>query len=167
MKYRQGQSLLEVLIGLGLGALFIIAGAGLIAPALQTNKQVKQVQANTQLANELVENIKAWSVGHWDTLLTLATGSTNTYYLNTTSSPFSIPGTSPPPTSTESVSFVGTTFTRYFYLSDVYRDSSGYVTSTASGNAHDPSTKKAKGLVQKASSSTSAPTFLFYLTRNI
>jgi hypothetical protein len=169
MKQRKGQSLLEVLIGIGLGALFIIGGVGLIAPALRTNKQVAQVQANAQLANELFQNTRSWAAGHWDSMLTLATGSANTYYLNATSSPFSVPGMvqgSPTPTGTESVVFGSMNFIRYFYLNDVYRDSNGNVTTTISGNAYDPSTKQITIVVQQVSSTASVATYPFYLTRN-
>jgi hypothetical protein len=74
-------------------------------------------------------------------------------------------------TTTESVGeFINngnTTYNRYFYLSDVYRDSNGNVTTTASGNNYDPATKLAT-IVVLASSTPATPAFTtsFYLTRN-
>lgn len=165
---RKAQSLVEILVGIGLGAIFIVGATTLIAPSLQTNKQVIQVQVNASLGNELANNIRSWAVGNWAGAISLPTGTAEAFYLNSTSSPFSVPGMngSSTPTSTESVSFGGAIYKRYFYLSDVYRDSNGSVTSTAGGNAYDPSTKQVTVVVQVVSSTVSPSTYSFYLTRN-
>lgn len=70
-------------------------------------------------------------------------------------------------TSTESVSIGGITYTRYFYLSDVYRDAGGNATTTAAGNNYDPSTKLVT-IVATASTTPAGTPFVtsFYLTRN-
>jgi len=165
---RHGQSLVEILVGIGLGAIFIIGATTLIAPSLQTNKQVIQVQVKASLGNEMANNIRSWAAGNWGSVISLPTGTVETFYLNTTSSPFSVPGMngSSTPTSSESVSFAGASYLRYFYLSDVYRDTNGAVTSTAGGNAYDPSTKQVTVVVKIASSTVPATTYSFYLTRN-
>jgi hypothetical protein len=160
---RNGQSLIEVLLGLGLGAVFMIAAASVIAPALRTNTQVTQVQARSQIANELVENVESWASGNWNGVLALATGTANTYYLNTATSSFSVA------TGTQAVIFNSSTYGRYFYLSDVYRDSNGNVTSTTTGNNYDPSTKLVTIIVAASSSLTSSAgttTVIAYITRN-
>jgi hypothetical protein len=157
--FRHGQSLVEILIGAALGVLLIAAGAALIAPALRTNTAVNQVQTRTELAKELSDNVKAWAAGNWNNLLSLATGTANTYSLNTTSSPFTVAGVS-------TTTVASTTYLRYFYLNDVYRDVNGNVTSTASGNYYDPSTKQITVVIGIASSTTPSSTYPFYLTRN-
>ena len=94
---RSAQSIIEVLIGVGLGALLVIGATALIAPALRTNQQVSQVQTRAQLAQELLANVKAWVGGNWNSILSLPDTRT-VFYLNTTSSPFTpaITGTAIP-----------------------------------------------------------------------
>ncbi len=121
---RTGQSLVEVLIGIALGALLIIAAVAAIAPALQTNTKVNQVQAQAQLAKELGDNVRAWAAGNWQTLVTLATTSANSYYLDTSQSPFVPVG------GVETVLLGGNSYQRSFYVDDVYRDSIGNVTTS-------------------------------------
>jgi Tfp pilus assembly protein PilV len=167
---RNGQSLIEVLIGVGLGAAFVIAAAGIIAPSLQTNTDVTQVQIRAQLAEELMKNVQAWSAGNWDGVLSTATGTQHIFYLNTAISPFSIV-TATSTTSTESIAETtsgGTIiYDRYFYLSDVYRDSNGNVTTTLSGNFYDPSTKLVTVVVTASSTEYSGNTTVSgYITRN-
>lgn len=151
---RSGQSLVELMVGIALGALFIVGAATAIAPALQTNKQVVQVQTKTELANELLDNTRAWAAGNWNNVLSLATGTSNLYYLNITTSSFTVA------TGSQSVAVGSTTYTRSFYLSDVYRDGNGNVTTTAAGNSYDPSTKQVTVAVGSS-------TYTFYLTRNV
>jgi hypothetical protein len=150
---REGQSLIEVLIGVGVGALFIIGAAAAIAPALRTNQAVTQVQTKTELGDELIQNVKAWAAGNWNNVLALATGTANSYYLNTATSSFTVASGS------QSVVVGSTTYLRSFYLSDVYRDINGKITTTISGNYYDPSTKQVTATV-------SSSTYTFFLTRN-
>ena len=62
-----------------------------------------------------------------------------------------------------------TTYNRYFYLSDVYRDSNGNVTTTAGGSGvfYDPSTKLVT-VVVRGTGAAAAQSFTFseYITRN-
>jgi Tfp pilus assembly protein PilV len=154
----KGQSLVEVLIGIALGALFILGAASLIAPALQITKQATNVQTQAGLASELSNNLRAWSAGDWHNILNLSTTSANQYYLIASSSPFTATS------GTESITIGTTTYTRYFYVDDMYRDSGGNATSTSSGNNYDPSTKKFTLVYGVASSTTS--TIALYLSRN-
>ncbi len=69
-------------------------------------------------------------------------------------------------TGAEGVMVNGVSYTRYFYVNDVYRDASGNPTSTTAGNFYDPSTKQITVIVQAASSSAPLVPYTFYLTRN-
>jgi type II secretory pathway pseudopilin PulG len=93
---RDGQSLIEVLVAVAIGAILIGAAAGVIVPALGINGRAVQVQAGVTLGKQLLDNVRVWSEGDWHNVLSLATGSLNTYYLTTTHSPFSVSTTSPP-----------------------------------------------------------------------
>jgi hypothetical protein len=164
-KQREGQSLMELLIGLAVGAVFIIGAATVIAPSIRTNQEVSVVQTDSQFATEMANNVRVWATNNWSNVLTLATGTTNTYTLSTANSPFSITGGTA--TSTESFTVQGIAYTRSFYLSDTYRDSSGNVTSTIAGNNYDPSTKFVTVVVAASSTPATTPfTVIFYITRN-
>lgn len=128
----RGQSLVELLVGIAIGVIFIAGAATIIAPSLNINKQTTIVQTKTELATELAGNIKAWAAGNWNNVLSLATGTGNSYYLSTATSSFvvvaatttiintggSSPGTisiiSAAPTSTNPQEGYGTTFTQSF-----------------------------------------------------
>ena len=154
--------MIEVLIAVALGALFITAGAALITPALRSNKQEVSIQMQSSVANELAGNIRSWAASNWNKVLGLSTGTYN-YYLITTSSPFVAT------TGNENVSLGSSTFVRYFGLNDVYRDSGGNITSTAgscvgSSPCYDPSTKMVTLIYGPQGSATTS--FTFYVTRN-
>jgi len=137
MKQRgKGQSLIEVLLAVAIGAILITAGVALIVPALQSNTQASKIQVASSLGKELLDNVRVWSEGNWNNVLLLATGTSNTYYLNATSSPF----TASTVDSVQSLVVGTSTYTRSFYLSDVQRDSGGNV--VTSGGNYDPSTKR-------------------------
>lgn len=153
-----GQSILEILIAVAIGAVLFIGAASLVAPILKTNTATRQVQTGAAVGKQLMDNVKVWSEGNWNNALNLATSSINIYYLITSSSPFIATS------GIESILVSTTTFTRYFYLDDVYRDGSGYVTSTASGNTYDPSTKQATVIYNWTRGVTT--TLIEYLTRN-
>src|SRR5579864_7041346 len=135
---RKGMTLMEVLIAITLGALLIVAAVMLIAPALNVNKNATNAQELGSLSKELSDNVRAWAGGNWHNIASLATSSANPYYLNTSASPFvAVVGR-------EGVVVGSSTYARYFYVSDAYRDSNGFVTSTSAGgnNPTDPSTKQ-------------------------
>ena len=87
---RSGQSLVELLISISLGSLFIVSVAATLAPALRQNTQATNVQVASALGKELLDNVRVWSEHDWHNMLSLATGSANTYYLNTANSPFQL-----------------------------------------------------------------------------
>jgi hypothetical protein len=87
---RKAQSLIELLVAIALGAFFVIAVSAVIAPSLRENTQAANVQVGSALGKELLDNVRVWSERDWHGMLSLATGSINTYYLNTSSSPFQV-----------------------------------------------------------------------------
>jgi hypothetical protein len=154
-----GQSLIELLMGIGLGVIFITAATAAIVPSLRSNTQAQKIQTSAALGNELVGNLKIWSDANWNSLLALSTGTAYYYYLNTSSSPFTVAS------GTVETLVVGTsTYTRSFSLSDVYRDSSGNI--VTSGGAYDPSSKFATITYGWSNGSTNSMTTLLTRTRN-
>lgn len=85
---RSGQSLVEVLVAVAIGAILITAGVMLIIPAIRANSNAAKVQVAASYAKGLLDNVQVWSQGNWNNVLALATGTSYHYYLNTSSSPF-------------------------------------------------------------------------------
>jgi|GEM_PF-4999553 len=134
---QSGQSLIEMLFAVAIGAVLMIAGVSLIAPSLRTGQSVGIARQVAGLGSGLVDNLKVFSELDWHGLTSIATDTSSTYYLNTHASPFvTVPGM-------EQIKIGSSTYRRYFALSDVYRDGSGNATTTASGNTYDPSIKQA------------------------
>ena len=152
---RGGQSLIEVLIALLVGAIMIGAGAAIIAPVLRSNTQTLRAQVGTSLGKELLENVSVWGQGNWNNILALATTSANQYYLTTSTSPFSHA------TGTESIQVGTTTYTRYFYIDNITRDAGNLIDPSGTD---DPSTKKVTVVYRWPQSATN--TLSTYLTRS-
>lgn len=85
---RKGQSIIEILIAVAIGTIFILGIIAAISPALKGNKDVENLQMGAALANGLMENVQVFAESNWHNLTSLATGSQNLYYLNTGKSPF-------------------------------------------------------------------------------
>jgi hypothetical protein len=85
---RSGQSIIEVLIAIAIGVILVGGAASLIAPSLKSNTQAVNIQQGTTLATGLMNNVKVFAEANWNNLLSLATGSPNTYFLETAKSPF-------------------------------------------------------------------------------
>ena len=153
---RAGQSLMEVLIGVAIGSLIIIAAVTVIASVLKGSADVQRVQAGAALGKELAEQVRVWAENDWHNVSNLATSSLNHYYLVALSSPFVVAA------GDEMILVATTTYTRYFYVDDVSRDAGGAI--LASGGSNDPSTKKISVVYQWPRSSTNA--ILFYVTRS-
>ncbi len=154
----RGQSLMDILVGTAIGVILIFAAIEAIAPALNENKQAANTQTASWLATGLLSNTKAWASGNWHNILGVATGTTNEYFLITSSSPYVATS------GIESIAVSTTTYFRYFYVTDVYRDAStGNI--TTGGGLYDPSTKQVTVVYGWNNSNTS--TVSEYLTRSL
>ncbi len=85
---RRGQSLVEILIGIVVGVLLVLAATSLISPALRAGLNVSQIQTATALGKELLDNVRTFAEGDWHNVSVLATSSANPYYLLAAQSPF-------------------------------------------------------------------------------
>ena len=153
---RKGQSLIEVLIAVTIGALMIGAVATLIVTVLRIGSQAQKSQAGAALGKELLENVRVWTERSWYNVASLSTSSANHYYLSASSSPFSVLS------GDETAIVASTTYTRYFYVENVGRDAAGKI--LASGGVDDPSTRKITVVYSWPQSA--ANTLIAYLTRS-
>ena len=131
-----GQSLVEVLIAVAIGAILITGGVMLIVPALQSNSQATKVQAASLLGKQLLDNVRVWSEGNWNNVLALSTGTSYAYYMNTSSSPFTVA------TGTESIVVVTSTVSTSSLTSGLviylpFNEGTGTITYDQSGNGNN------------------------------
>ena len=123
-----------MLIAVAVGAILFIGAASLIVPAVKISTQANRTQTAATLEKGLLDNVTAWAGGNWGNVLALATSSAHPYYLLTAQSPFVATS------GVQSIVMNSTTFTRYFYVDDAFRDSGGNL--VTSGGTDDPDTKQ-------------------------
>jgi type II secretory pathway pseudopilin PulG len=134
IKFLKGQSLVEILIAISIGIIFVLAIFIYLNFFLKSRQDSEKNQVLASLSKELLDNVKIFADANWHNIDTLATTSANHYYLNTSTSSFTAVS------GEQNIVISSTTYTRYFYLDDVYRDGSGQI--VQSGGTLDPSTKK-------------------------
>ena len=133
LSHKKGQSLLEILIAVAVGAILVTAAATVISPALRATTKVSETQTGAALAKELLDNARVLADANWNNFASLLTTSANHYRIS--GSPFSAVA------GDQIITISGTAYTRYFYIDDARRNlaSDEIVTS---GGVLDPSTKK-------------------------
>lgn len=145
---KNGQSLIEILVALGVGTIMLVGAITAFAPAIKSQSDVNRGQVGTALAVELMDNVRVFAEANWhniDSIDVYDGGCSRidcidqyAHYLNTATSPFSIaPSVA---TGTEIILTASTTFYRDFYLTKVNRDTSGSIVGFGVG-ANDPSTR--------------------------
>ncbi|PIR88537.1 MAG: hypothetical protein COU09_01660 [Candidatus Harrisonbacteria bacterium CG10_big_fil_rev_8_21_14_0_10_44_23] len=128
----RGQSLIEVVIGVGLSSIFIAGAVGAIVLSLRVGNDNQFSQIASELNHKIAEEIVAISRNDWNDVRDL---STSTPYHTTSSGSFYavVSGTT-------TVQVDQYSFEQSFILDDVYRDGENNV--VASGGSWDPATKK-------------------------
>jgi type II secretory pathway pseudopilin PulG len=148
LRDRRGQSLIEVIIGLTIGAL-IIGGvsAGLVS-SLRSNTQTKQDIAATEIVQKTMDNLRALSESDWNVISSVEGGAEKKYYLlfDELTQTFSVLLDPTPPEDLTpeqkekiEVTIENITYTPSFYVYDVSRAGNGEIDS---GTTYDPSTQK-------------------------
>ena len=172
-KLSSGQSLVEIIIAIAVGAILIGGATAIIAPILRSNLETRNVQIATSLAQEYLDNLQSLAESDWQIIYSppSAKGPSSQFYLAPTSTTFMLVS------GATSTIVEGKTFTRYFSIENVNRNLCGSsdittnaTTSCASGPgtagvADDPSTQKITAIVTWPESRSISKTQ--YLTRNI
>lgn len=134
---KSGQSLLEVLIGLGISVIMISAATASLFLVLRSSSANQQMQIANSLANALLDNLTAYSESNWPGVYNLNKGEGNSYYLATSTGQFAVQSGQEP------VTISGIIFNRYFYAENVSRDPSSHnIQEVYSSSDEDPSTQK-------------------------
>lgn len=159
MRNKNGQALIEVLIGLAIGGVVVGSIVGALGLILRSSSDTKNFQIAASLNQELADKVTAIAEANWLDIYDVPTKGTSTqYWVNTSGTIFIVA------TGTEALEIEGTNFTRFFSVENVMRDSSGDI--VASGGDDDPSTQKITVYTRWLSGGdTSEATIVRYVTR--
>lgn len=114
---KKGQSLIELILAIALGVVFIGVAALVIAPILKINTETNEAKVGGAWARELLENARLWVENDWHHLDDLARGAPNYFHLSTSTDDFVLN------MGLESLDIGTTTYNRYFYIENVCRSS--------------------------------------------
>jgi len=146
----KGQSLIEIIISLTIGAILIAAAAAAIIPTLRSSLESQNVQTANSLTQEYLDAIQNLSESNWFNIYNPPglKGPNSQFHLGMSGTAYQIFS------GATSTTIGNQTFTRYFSIENVARDSCGIgnVTTSAtttcpggpatSGVFNDPSTEK-------------------------
>lgn len=154
----QGQSLLELLLAVGVSALLIGGVAMAIALALNVTTQSKPVQGAVFVAQGVADKVAALAEEDWIGNIDGLSMPPATYYITESGGAFSVTSGS------DTALLDDITYTRHFTSEPVYRDASGVI---AGSGTLDPSTKKiAATAAWSQGAGTTRFTVVKYVTRS-
>lgn len=78
-KKNEGQSLVEILIGLGIGAILIGTASFAITFILRSTTDTQKINTATQVSQDLLDKVRSFSNSNWDILYNLTKGSSTRY----------------------------------------------------------------------------------------
>ena len=153
----QGQTLIEILIGITVGAIIIGGTAGALVVTFKASLENKSFQNVSYLNQELMDNVTSFSEANWRNVYDL-NKSPNQYYINIVSGGFAAV------TGPENIVIEGVSYDRSFTVDNVNRDANGDISDTGTD---DPSTQKITVTTswQSAGETKTIP-FVKYLTRS-
>ncbi len=169
----RGQSLVEILIAIGIGAILIGGATTAIIAILRSNLETRNVQIATSLSQEYLDSVQSLAESNWHIIYSPPSdkGVSSQFYLTASSTSFAIVA------GTTSTVIEGRTFTRYFSIENVNRNlcgageiSTGASSTCASGPGSvgitdDPSAQKITVIVSWPENRSISRAQ--YLTRNI
>lgn len=147
---QRGQSLAEILIAIGIGAILIGGTIGIMTPVLKSNSEIKNVQIATSLAQQYLDSLRNITEADWLNIYNppAAKGESSQFHLGATGTTHEIIS------GATSTAVEGRNFGIYFSIENVNRDScgAGDISSEATtsctngpgtvGVIDDPSTQK-------------------------
>ncbi|MFH0806479.1 MAG: LamG-like jellyroll fold domain-containing protein [Candidatus Brennerbacteria bacterium] len=85
---RSGQSLVEVVIGLAIGAILMGTAAFAVTTMLRTNLTSEKSQFASQFAQSLSDNVRSYVVSNWESFYGLTKATSTHYFLNASGTTF-------------------------------------------------------------------------------
>ncbi len=89
---KSGQSLVEILVGLAVGALLIGAASIAVAFILRSGSTIQTLTTSTNLTEDLLNRLETFSLSNWSSIYNLPHGSTSTYFLAASGTGFAAVG---------------------------------------------------------------------------
>lgn len=114
---QRGQSLIEILVALGIGVILIGGVTALISVNMRSSAESKMTQAASSLTQEVIDGAKSKAEADWNAFYALAKGSANKYYIASSTNAITV--------GMEPITVSGYGFNRYFYSEDVRRTQCG------------------------------------------
>lgn len=85
IRNQKGQSLVEIVIALAIGAIVIGAAAAAVVVVLRSGITTQRQQSGTILAQDVAEKVRTFAAADWQNIYGLTKGSSTTYYFNASS----------------------------------------------------------------------------------
>ncbi len=163
---KQSQSLIEIVVGLGIGMAMILGVSALMSINFKNSTATKLIQNSSYLVDELAEKVKLTAEYDWHKIYCppggicpgSGKGNGSNYYINyALQTPQIVSGN-------ETITSEGKQYIRYFNIYNTYRDQCGIGDITqnletacasgpgASGVSEDPSTQKISVIIMQGSS---------------
>lgn len=145
----EGQLLLGILVAISALAIIITLGAQLVYVGLRSQKSAGDINTGLGLAEETFEAVRGSTTENWQNIFGLTKGTSTTYHPEQSGGKWILVSGS------ENISLSGVTYTRYFTIQNVCRDTTtggitgvtdtdgSTTTCTESGGSHDPSMQRA------------------------
>ncbi|OGY59765.1 MAG: hypothetical protein A3B23_03595 [Candidatus Colwellbacteria bacterium RIFCSPLOWO2_01_FULL_48_10] len=131
---RSGQSLMEVLISIAIGALILGSSVVAVTLTLRSSLQSRSTRSASLLLQEMMDNARSIAEGDWRQIYDLdPKGSAGQYKLAPTLAIES---------GSEDITINGTAYTRFFTVENVARNAAGEI---QAAGTDDPSTQKITG----------------------
>lgn len=118
-KNNGGQSLIEVLIAVSIGALIVGSAAGSLLFTVRSNQQNRATDAASPLAQELLDNVRSIAEGRWRSIYDLTKTTSVTTY------PYSLDDSLNIVAASQQKTVNNIVYTRYFTVEDVNRENCG------------------------------------------
>ncbi|MDD4931329.1 MAG: hypothetical protein PHG66_04280 [Candidatus Colwellbacteria bacterium] len=128
----RGQSLVEILIAVGISATIIGGVVSTYVVSLNSNANARFSAIGTELAQETFDNVKAISEAEWKTVYDVTKGTA--FHLSLGEDSFNLVS------GEEAVTIDGVPYTRFFIIDNVGRTGGGDIVSV--GGIDDPSTQR-------------------------
>jgi len=86
LRKKSGQSLIEILVAIGVGVIMLVGAVTALTPAIKSLSDVSRTQGAASASKELLDNLRIFADANWHNIDTLSTSTK--YFLNTATSTF-------------------------------------------------------------------------------
>lgn len=86
LQKQSGQSLIEILVAIGVGVIMLVGAVTALTPAIKSLTDVSRTQGASAISKELLDNLRIFTEENWHNIDTLSTSTK--YFLNTATSTF-------------------------------------------------------------------------------